>query len=138
MSNRDAADLHLRWSANPTGGAVTDGDMAQTSITGTPTCVAGLARVCYQMSWPATGTPVGTLSFEESNNHDVSHPTVTNGDWVAVDSTLITGLSSCHPAGSAGSHMITIGTHVFGGRFIRPKYTRTSGTGTINAWVHGS
>lgn len=135
MSNSPVATLNLRWSANPSGGLATDGDMAQTSITGTETNCEGIGTLSYQVKWAATGTPIGVLSFEQSNNYDRDTGT---GDWVPCDSTRILGLSSCHPAGTAGSHLITIGTDVFQGRWIRIKYTRTSGTGTINAWVFGS
>lgn len=133
MSNRPVASMALKWSTSS--GLATDGDMSQTSITGTPTNLEGIEVISYQATYAATGTPVGTLSFQGSNNYDAQAGT---GTFVDLDSTLITGLTACHPAGVAGDHLITIDTEVFKCKFIRPKYTRTSGSGTLNMWVFGS
>lgn len=135
MSNSPVAELKLRWSNAVSGGLATDGDMSQTSITGTPTCTDGLDALSYQFTWAATGTPIGTLSFQGSNNYDSNDA---SGTWVTFDSTLIAGLSSCHPAGSAGDNLVCIDTDTFKAKFVRPVYTRTSGSGTLRGWVYGS
>jgi hypothetical protein len=135
VSNSPVADLPLKWSSVVSGGLATDGDMSQTSITSTPTNVEGIKTLSYQLTWAATGSPIGTLSFEGSNNYS---STAGTGTWVAFSSSLIVGLSSVHPAGSAGDHLVTIDTGVCKARHIRVKYTRTSGSGTLTGWVFGS
>ena len=137
MSNSPVAQLHLRWTSTVSGALDTDGDMSQAVVASTPTCCDGMSGISYQVAWAATGTPIGTLSVEVCNKESPT-VTATSTDWVAFDSTLIGSLSSCHPAGTAGSHVIVVAEPELKAKWVRLKYTRTSGSGTLNAWVYGS
>ena len=67
-----------------------------------------------------TGTPTGTLAVQV---------TVNGVEWVAPPTAL-----TASPAGSAGSVVWTMPDLTW--KAIRVVYTRSSGTGTLNAWVN--
>jgi hypothetical protein len=105
---------------------------------------AGSYMLLLQMSTNATGAPAGTFTVEESNDPQADFETrSTDGDSTAstaaaVDVTAdprvkVTG--SLTVAGAA-SAMVAISTP---GRFIRLKYTRTSGGagGACQLWAVG-
>lgn len=93
----------------------------------------GMEAVSWELA--TTGTPTGTLTVEGSNQYDpLLNP---NAVFVAQPATVPalpvpagagqTALVST-PAGGAGG----------GGRYQRIRYARTSGSGTLDVWVHAS
>ena len=94
---------------------VVDGDMSS-DVTTSATQIMHTDRPSYEIAW--TGTPTGTFSVE------VSH---TGNNWSEVSlSSPITA------AGSADSAFVDIES---GAKYVRLKYTASSGSGTLNAWV---
>ncbi len=89
-------------------------------LTGTQICLGVMQNISFQAVW--TGTPVGTFSFEASNDEG---PTITN--WTALS--VPTSFASGAPAGSATSFIFELPWSTF--RWCRIKYTNTSSTGTL-------
>lgn len=116
---------------------IIDGGMSATSITSAVTILQSVTRISYGLSWVGT-VPVGTAAVQVSNDYSVyANGSVHNtGTWT----TLILDLngvpvSSIPISGSPGSAMIDIdGTAVYA---IRLVYTKTSGTGTLQAIING-
>lgn len=123
-------NVPITWSTEVTG-TVHGGDCSATSITGTVTCLDGLSRISYQYRW--TGTPTGALGWQVSNDYD---DLIQSGNWVTLDTSLVAGYSTINPAGSASSSAIDL--QGIGYRYIRPTYTRTSGTGALYTTANGS
>lgn len=100
------------------------------SITGGAVDCRDADLVSLHATWTATGTPVGAFSFEGSNNADLARGT---GDWEPI--TL--DYPPTNPSGAAGSWLLRIAE--YGYRYIRPKYTRTSGGSgaVLNMWFVG-
>jgi hypothetical protein len=94
-------------------------------ITGTGVRLAALQNVSFQAVW--TGTPTGVFSFEVSNDVVNKSEDVVNWTAYTVPSTFTSG--SAAPAGSAGSFVFEF--YLIPVRWIRPKYTNASGTGTL-------
>ena len=94
---------------------IVDGDMSE-DITGPSTNILYTDRVGFQLSW--TGTPTGSFSIEVSNDEVV---------WVAL--TLSATVTA---AGSADDAFIDAETAA---KFIRVKYSDTSGSGTLQAHI---
>ena len=94
---------------------IVDGDMSA-SITADGTNILYTDRVGYQIDW--TGTPTGDFTVEVSNDEDT---------WVEL--TLSTAIAA---GGSADSAFIDVETAA---KFVRLKYTRSSGTGTLNVHI---
>jgi hypothetical protein len=76
---------------------------------------------CVGIGWPATGTPVGALTIEESDS-----PLSTSGALLATLTTT--------PTGGAASTMFTFETAA---PYVRIKYTAASG-GTGAAWTNST
>ena len=96
---------------------VVDGDMSS-DVTSSSTNILHMDRVGYQLSW--SGTPTGTFSVEVSNDESV---------WVPL-----TLSASVAAAGSADDAFIDCETAA---KFIRFKYTASSGSGTLQAHITG-
>ena len=108
---------------------ITNGNMS-TSLTSEVTIIQKISYVSYSVAF--TGTPVGTFSVEVSNDYALNPDgTVKNsGTWTAVTLT-----SSPAATGSADNGFIDLsGISAYA---IRLKYTRSSGTGTLNAVING-
>ena len=90
---------------------ITDGDMSS-DVTSDTTNILYTDRVSYQISY--TGTPTGSFSVQISNDETT---------WENM--TLSTAVSA---AGSADNHFIDCET---GAKYIRLKYTSSSGSGTL-------
>mgnify|MGYP000101883020 CR=1 FL=1 len=111
---------------------VTNGNMA-TSLTSLATNINMVSILSYTIVW--TGSPTGTFSVQVSNDYipnplGVQDAPVNAGTWVALS--LSTTVA---PAGSGSSAFIDIDT--CGAAWIRLVYTRSSGTGTLNATIAG-
>ena len=95
---------------------ITAGSMAG-SLTSSTTNVAYTDNVGYHCVW--TGTPTGTITVEASIDG-------TNWDSLTLSPTISTG-------GAASSTLISLNQLPY--ELVRLKYTRTSGTGTLNVVV---
>lgn len=105
---------------------VTAGSMAA-SITSLVTNIQYMDDVVYQIQW--TGTPVGTFTVQVSEDYQQSGGTVLNaGTW-----TTLTLSSAITAAGSADQAILDLNQLPYS--WIRLVYTRTSGTGTLNAYI---
>ncbi len=109
---------------------ITNGNMAG-SLTSAVTVIQNVSMVGYTISW-AGSSPVGTMSVEVSNDYSQNADgTVRNaGHWVAL--TLSGGTSV---SGSTGTGFIDI--DAVSAYAIRLIYTRSSGTGTMQAVING-
>ncbi len=90
----------------------------------------------WEASW--TGTPAGTFSWEGSNQYDpINNPSATFLALAAPNAAL-ESTAFVQPAGSANSCILNLfGGPASGVRWWRLKYVNTSGSGTLDAWVHG-
>ena len=125
VNHQNTRPFQVDWSTGVSGNTK-NGDMSQASITSSVTNLAGLRNVSYQLKWTG-GT--GTISIQVSNNYD---PHLATGDWEPLDSSSFSPALS-QPAGSAGSQFIEIPD--IDAEWIRVKYTRTGGSGTLTGWV---
>lgn len=108
-------------------GFVVSGMSAGTDIYSKYVNVEGLERGSFQYQWTSSNA-VGTFTVEVSNNYDKARDT---GDWDPwTPATTIT-----NPSSNNGDKVIDLGFICF--RWVRMKYVRTSGTGTLNAWFNG-
>src|SRR5687767_4867907 len=99
-------------------------------VTSNVTIIQMIPYVSYTVAW--TGTPTGTFSVQVSNDYavDPSGAVLNAGTWVAL-----TLSASVAASGSDDSAFIDIdGVAAYA---IRLKYTRSSGTGTLNATIAG-
>jgi hypothetical protein len=103
----------------PADQVITNGDMSQPSITqAIPTNIQNMDNVALQLEW--TGAPVGTFAIFGSVN-GVNYRQIT---------TNVTP-----PAGSPGGTIVDLNQLSF--QWIYVQYTKTSGAGTLNAWIAG-
>lgn len=100
--------------------AAISGDMS-TTITGPTTTIDRMDQVCYDVQWTST-TAVGVISIQGS---------VTGKDADFKDLTFSTPLAQ--PASNSGGYLVNLALIPF--PYIRLKYTRTSGTGTLNVYL---
>lgn len=107
---------------------ITNGSMAG-SITSAVTIVQKLSMISYDISWVGTA-PVGVMSVQVSNTYSQNADgTVRNaGNW-----TTLTLSDPPTVSGATGNGFIDVdATGAFAMRLV---YTRTSGTGTMNATI---
>jgi hypothetical protein len=91
--------------------AINAGDLSEASITGTASNIAHMNHVAYQAVCSGGGSPVGSLTIQESCD-GVSYAT--------ISTTAIT---------ADGTYLVDL--PFISGHWIRPVYTKTSGTGAI-------
>jgi hypothetical protein len=90
----------------------------------------GLDNVGLQVVY--TGTPTGSWSFEVSNDAaQLPDGTVSGGTWIA----LTLASAPPNPSGSGSSFVVDFNQLPY--RFLRVKYTRSSGTGSLTIHAHG-
>lgn len=100
-----------------------------TDIDGTPVDVMYTDNVTIQFVW--TGTPTGTFGVSVSNDAILSpYGGVTGGTWTPL---VLTSPEPPVASGAAGNGIINLTQ--LGARFVRPTYTRTSGTGSCTAML---
>ncbi len=97
---------------------ITAGDVSQATITSLATNIKLIDNVCMELVW--TGTPVGTFQLLGS---------VTGNNYFPI------ALTPTAPAGSSGGTLVDLNQLSF--PWIKLVYTKTSGTGTLNAWIGG-
>ncbi len=127
--------MSTRTTLRPTT-VIDGGDMAATSVTSSATLLQSVTMVNYQVTWTGS-TPVGTLAVEASNDCVVSATGgVSGGTWNPVPLDLAgVSVSTIPVTGNTGKGMIDIdGIAAYALRLV---YTKSSGTGTINAIVTG-
>ena len=103
---------------------ITAGDMGG-SLTSAVTAVSYTDNVGYNVIW--TGTPTGSITVEATIALDAD---VTNGTATWNSLTLSPTVST---GGAAGSTLISLNQLPYS--HVRLKYTRSSGTGTLNVTV---
>lgn len=107
---------------------INNGDMSA-SITSPVTVKPLLSKITYSMSW--TGVPVGTFDVQVSDDYsENSDGTVRNaGTWNSIpfSSTVVA-------AGGASNGFYEAITGAYATRLV---YTRTSGTGSLQAYITG-
>ena len=105
---------------------IVNGDMSA-DIVSSATNIKIQDNIGFQLVW--TGTPVGSFSAQMSFDHEEQNGVVvTPGNWIdIIQSTVITA------SGSADKGIMNL-TQLTA-PWIRVKYTATSGTGVLNAWV---
>lgn len=108
---------------------VAAGDMSA-SITSPPTNVQYLDNIIYTFVW--TGSPTGTFAFQVSEDYQPgTGGTVINaGTWIPL--TL-----SATIAATGGADNALIDLNQLPGSWVRFVYTRSSGTGTLAAYISG-
>lgn len=101
------------------------------SVTSAATNIKNLDDCAYQVNF--TGTPTGAFTVEVSLDYaqDFMGNITNAGTWNTM---VITGTFA--PAGSAGSFYIPLPV-TNAAPYVRLVYTRTSGTGTLNAFFSG-
>lgn len=113
---------------------VVDQSMAA-SFNSAPTITQMLSMISYDISWSGT-SPVGTISVECSNTFklDPAGGTLVTGNWTTMTLDYNgSSVTSIPVTGNTGNIFIDIDeTAAYA---IRIVYTKTSGTGTMNATV---
>ncbi len=115
---------------------IVNGDMSATSITSEVTLLQSLSKPSYEFSWTGS-TPVGTITVQVSNSYSAQGSTVLNaGNWTTIPVQMADGsiVTSIPVTGNTGSGIIDLITAVYA---IRVVYTKTSGTGTLQAIISG-
>lgn len=107
-----------------------DGVSLGGNATSDVTIIQSFAYVGFTIAW--TGTPAGTFAVQVSNDYsiDPSGEVKDAGTWTAL-----TLSSTPTAAGSSGNDYVDI--QGISSYAIRLVYTRTSGTGTVNATICG-
>lgn len=108
---------------------ITNGDMSQATIISTPTIIDNLSMVSYDVSWTGTA-PVGTMTVQVSNTYKQNSA---GGSSVAGNWTTLSLSSPASVTGNTGNGFIDV--DVTAAYAVRLVYTRTSGTGTMQAVV---
>lgn len=105
-------------------GTVINAVSMATSITSLPTAIQFLDNVYYQIIWSGT-SPVGVMEVQVSNSYDERLGT---GSW----DTVVLPVS---PSVAANTGSISIDLNQLGAPWVRILYTRTSGVGTMSAYI---
>lgn len=121
---------------------ISSGSMTGTSvITGTAFMLRGQSKISYQAVW--TGTPNGTFTFQICNHplpfldpdgNAVARETSSANSaatWTTI--TNPSGFAVLQPAGTATSAEFALAD--VSALWIRPVYTNSSSTGTLNVWA---
>lgn len=92
------------------------------NITGEATDVLFLDNVCYEAVWSGA-SPDGELIIEVTGDNITETGVVPT--WIELDFGAPIPIT-----GNSGNHLINVNQTPF--RYIRPRYARSSGTGTLN------
>lgn len=111
---------------------VTSGDMSA-SITSAITSTEYFDNVAFQVNLTSASSANGTLSVEVSVDHaqDYLGNVTVAGTWNAISLSPTPSIAS----GSPASYYIEV--NQTSAPWIRLKYTRSSGSGTLNAFICG-
>ena len=126
--------MSSRPQAGPTK-VINNGDMSHATITSIPTIIPSMSIIGYGFSWAGTA-PIGGIQIQVSNDY-VQNPDGTAkvaGNWTTISfnlaGTIVTTLPVSGATGSGFANIDAMGAYA-----IRALYTRTSGTGTLQAVV---
>lgn len=116
---------------------ITNGDMAQASITSAVTNIQYLDDVGLQFSW--TGSPVGNFQIQVSADYsqDAQGNVLDSGHWVPLllsywnGSAFVTSVDL--PASLGSPYYLDLA--LLSAPWIRVVYTKSSGTGTLNSFI---
>lgn len=105
---------------------ITNGDMSQSSIIGSPILLDQVSTVSLQANW--TDAPVGNLDIQVSDDmgiraNDGSVTGIVN--WSEIPGSL-------QPTNGLSASNFSWNLPDIGYRWVRVTYSRTSGTGTLN------
>lgn len=111
---------------------ITSGNMASASITSAVTNVEGLDNIGLQFTWVGTA-PIGSFTVEISIDYAQDYlGNVTNaGTWNTL------AISPAVNATGAASDSAFIALNQLPAPWVRTKYTKTSGTGTLQGYITG-
>lgn len=107
------------------------------SITSSVTVLQSITGLSYSLSWTGT-SPIGTASVDVSNDYSVLPNGAVNnaGTWTTIELNVAgSPASSIAISGNTGTAFIDIDSLM--AYAVRLNYTRTSGTGTLTAYVNG-
>lgn len=109
---------------------IIDSQSMGASITGDVVEIKNQDNIGIQLHW--TGTPTGSFDFQISNNHkqDSNGNVTVAGDWITLPV-----MPAITAAGSADDAYVDL--NQISAMYMRVVYTRTSGTGSLNAYVSG-
>jgi hypothetical protein len=105
---------------------ITAGDCAEATVTSSIVNIEFLDNISIQCN--LTGSPVGTLAVQASADHEED----ANGNVSAAGNFVTT-----YTAAISASGNILFDLNQISSPFIKVLYTKTSGTGAINAFVAG-
>jgi len=109
---------------------ITNGDMSQSTIISEVTVASNLSLISYDISW-AGSSPVGVIAIQVSNtysqNADGSQRDA--GNWTTVP------LANANISGASGNGILEY--QLAGTYAVRLLYTKTSGSGLLQATVNG-
>jgi hypothetical protein len=112
---------------------VTSGSLGASSVS-EETILKDYDELMLEFEWSAGSTPVGNLSIEVCS--DLGSGARTTWNTLEVTNTLDgTTSSNMAVSGNSGKHVVNFESAPFG--ILRIRYTRTSGSGTLNVWVSG-
>lgn len=98
---------------------ITNGDMSQASLTSPSTIIQWEDNVGMQVTW--SGAPVGALAVQVSLDQI---------NWVTIPSSAFNGT---YPVPGTTTSPGFLDMNQLSASYIRLVYTKTSGTGTLNA-----
>lgn len=114
---------------------ISAGDMSAATATSSVTIMGSCTLGSYSYSWAGTA-PVGNLAIQISNDYSLlPNGTVNNaGTWNTVFVVLngTTTVNAIPVSGNTGNGIVEFSTGAFA---IRTVYTKTSGTGTLQAII---
>lgn len=107
---------------------ISAGDMSLTSITSKVTNIQYLDNIGMQFNF--TGAPVGTFDVQVSGDYltDELGNIISAGNWISVNLPQ-------QPVASGAAGSIYVDLNQLSAPYIRAVYTKTSGTGTLNAFI---
>jgi len=111
---------------------VSAGDMSQATVTSSVGKIEFLDNIGIQVNITA-GTPSGAFDVQVSADHTEDNlGNVTNaGNWISLGSTYTSTITSGSPSN------VYFDLYGLSSLFIRLLYTKSSGTGTFNAYLVG-
>ncbi len=116
---------------------ITNGSMSAASVTSAVTVLQSLTVGTYSYSWAGTA-PIGNIAVQISNDYSILANGVVNnaGTWTTVYVTLngSTVVNAIPVSGNTGNGVVEWSTGAYA---IRTVYTKTSGTGTLQAVING-
>ena len=98
------------------------------SQTSDSTNVESMDVASVDVVWSAGSTPVGVITFEATNSDD-NTINAGNASWVELSFGAAINIS-----GASGSHHVVFDVLPF--RALRVKYTRSSGSATLDCVIH--